>query len=282
MFLLSFVCCYAQQDSASSVYDVVYLTKGGVLQGQILSFDEEGGGLVFKDVAGRIYSLSREEYKYFKKDLVYKQKAEKAFVLRTRQDSGWAISGGLAWSYHHIVHDFAPSDYYLNGIESTAFLPLSLKVSALKYLQQNQKVGATVEWGIWSEASPSFQVGMRYEYHYDASRRNIGWYFPVELTFSHLNFQSDYGINDTLFDGQGGYTYPSYASLEIARNDLNFSVGQGMAFYQKNQSVGLVEAYIRPHYQLSQRIAGQASGVTELPDSEYRVLEWGLRVLFEF
>ena len=48
----------AQTDSTEyEIYDVIYLTKGGSLKGEILSFNEFNGLIVFKDNNGRKYSL---------------------------------------------------------------------------------------------------------------------------------------------------------------------------------------------------------------------------------
>jgi len=56
----------AQDSTRYEVYDVIYLKDNRVLKGQILSYDSQLGGISFKDMYGRVYNFSRDEYKYFK------------------------------------------------------------------------------------------------------------------------------------------------------------------------------------------------------------------------
>ncbi|MEO0581136.1 MAG: hypothetical protein AAF135_02830, partial [Bacteroidota bacterium] len=70
--LLSYPLMHAQDQPET--YDRIVLKKGGILRGEILSFDEEDGDITFKDEYGRMYSLSREDYKYFEEDQPYKKK----------------------------------------------------------------------------------------------------------------------------------------------------------------------------------------------------------------
>ena len=47
---------FAQDSTRYEVFDVVYLTDGTVLRGQILSYDAQGGGLSFRDTQNRVYN----------------------------------------------------------------------------------------------------------------------------------------------------------------------------------------------------------------------------------
>jgi hypothetical protein len=66
----------AQDSTRYEVYDVIYLKDNRVLKGQILSYDSQLGGISFKDMYGRVYNFSRDEYKYFKEKQNFPIKAK--------------------------------------------------------------------------------------------------------------------------------------------------------------------------------------------------------------
>lgn len=78
----------SQDSTRYEVYDVVYLTDGRVLKGQILSYDSQLGGISFRDSYNRVYNFSREEYKYFLEKQNFPVNNKKSKALRERKSDG--------------------------------------------------------------------------------------------------------------------------------------------------------------------------------------------------
>lgn len=237
--------CYAQNDSTTS-YDLVYLTKGGVLKGEILSFDEVSGSMVFKDVVGRKYSLAREDYKYYVENYVFPVRRKKKFELRDRKENETEFSAGLSFHYLNYVNDFRSDEHYISGNDAVGDIPLSLKLSYGKYHSRRHYYGVNVDMGLLSYHKNRLGLGVRYAYHYDGYKSNTAYYLPVELNYFRSRFSDDYSVNDTLFDGNGGYEYPRVSSVETYLSGFNFQLGQGIAFIGKEKrSIALEIALIK-------------------------------------
>lgn len=250
--LLGCLSAFAQTDSLKTeIHDVLALEKGGLIRGEILSFDAIGGGIVFEDLNGKIYSLAREEYQYFKEDQVFEIKQKGPKVLHPRKESGWEIQLGISAAYLAMVHDFTADVYYLNGVESLADLPVALKVAAGTYLNPSNYLGFTAEFALATETAPNYQAGLRYKHFYDAGTTNLGLYIPVELTYQHLNITSNFAVNDTVFTG-GGFTFPDDQDLTTTVNAASISLGQGFAFMLANEKSVAIELTLLAHLQLSQ------------------------------
>ena len=67
-FFLLNVLAFAQQDSIESKsYDIIYMKSGATLKGDILSFNEKEGSLVFRDIDNRVYSVSKRRIPLFQR-----------------------------------------------------------------------------------------------------------------------------------------------------------------------------------------------------------------------
>lgn len=251
--VLGSISAIAQTDSLKTeIHDVLALEKGGLIKGEVLSFDAIGGGIVFKDLNGKIYSLAREEYQYFKEDQVFEVKQKGPKVLHPRKESGWEIQVGVSAAFLDMVHDFEADDYYLNGVQSTAYLPVSFKVGAGKFLNRSNFLGVTAEFALATETTPNYQAGLRYKYLYDAGTSNVGLYIPVELTYQQLDITSNFSVNDTAFSS-GGFSFPDNQDLTTSVNAASISIGHGFAFMMADKRSFSIELTLLAHLLLSQQ-----------------------------
>lgn len=251
--MLVSVSVFAQTDSTKTeIHDVLALEKGGLIKGEVLSFDAIGGGIVFRDLNGKIYSLAREEYQYFKEDQVFETKQKGPKVLHPRKESGWEFQVGVSAAFLAMVHDFEADDYYLNGVQSTADLPVSLKAGVGRYLTPSNYLGFTAEVALLTETAPNYQLGLRYQHFYDAGKNNVGLYIPVEVTYQHLDITSNFSVNDTAFV-DGGFTFPDDQDLTTAVNAASISLGHGFAFMLANEKSIAIELSLLAHLLLSQQ-----------------------------
>ena len=268
----------AQTDTLrTEVHDVLCLLKGGEIKGTILSFDEIGGGIVFRDLNGKVYSLAREEYRYFIEDKEFEVKQKGPKVLHPRKESGLAIQVGLSAAYLDLSHDFTPDDYYLNAVQSQADMPVALKVVAGSYLNRANFIGLTAEYALLSGNSPSWQAGLRYLHQYDGYKTNLGLYIPLELAYQHQVVTANFALNDTIFDGTGGYSFPDNRDLTASMNAVSISAGHGFAFMLANEKSVSLELTIVAHLLLSQQFEDLPR---EAPDSRFITRGAKLAVVF--
>ncbi|MDP5168871.1 MAG: hypothetical protein NWR72_01395 [Bacteroidia bacterium] len=251
LFLLLNFSLQAQDSTKTEVHDVLCLEKGGLIKGEILSFDKIGGGIVFKDLNGKVYSLAREEYQYFIEDKIFVAKEKGPKVLHPRKESEWEVHLGMSAAYLNLSHDFTVDDYYLNGVTSQANIPLCFKAGAGKYLNSSNYLGLTAEFAFASENTRYYQAGLRYKHQYDGGKSNVGLYVPVELCYQHQDIKSNFGVNDTLFTGQG-FEFPTYKDLSTSVHAVSLSAGHGFAFMLANNKSVSVELMALSHLFLSQ------------------------------
>ncbi len=238
---------------ADTTYDVVYLKKGGMLKGEILVFEERDGDLTFRDTKGRVYSLSREDYDYFIEDKVFavKGRAKANRVIRPRKETEMELSVGFSAAYLFLAHNLKPDDYYLNGIYSELYFPMSFKFGAGKYLNKQNFIGLNAEFAFALEGENYFNLGLRYIYQYDAHKSNTAFYIPIEAGFNRLAITERFSVSDTLFD-DNGWSYPSDRYIETYFNSLGVSLGQGVSFILNNKKSISLELSFFKNFILSQ------------------------------
>ena len=79
---------------------------------------------------------------------------------------------------------------------------------------------------------------LRYCYQYDANKRNVAFYLPVELNYFRSNYDHNFQVNDTVIETSGGGTsisYPSNKNLEYSLSAVSVSLGQGIGFIMNNK-----------------------------------------------
>ncbi len=247
VFVLLTIFCFntsasAQKDTSDYlIYDVIYLKKGGTLWGEITSFDEVTGGIVFKDQYGKTYSLGRDDYDYFIQDKVVvnrkKKRAEK--VIYPRKDGELAFYAGVTTEYANYNNNLTPDDYYLNSFGATnTSIPIAFKFGAGKYLSRQHFVGLTAEVPLISDMK-YFKAGLRYQYQYDGNKKNTAFYVPFELHYSNMKPIFLYDVADTTFTNTG-WSYPTQTEIPVTLNALDFNFGHGFQFMvQEKKSINL-------------------------------------------
>lgn len=249
-FLMMFISSniFAQDTTQYEVYDVIYLTDGRVLKGQILSYDSQLGGISFRDVHGRVYNFSREEYKYFleKQNFPISNKKQKA--LRERKSDGIRFNLGLNFNYFYGLEKI--EDDALSKRINTQGYAICLSGTIGKYFTRNHFVGATTEIGIKASYPRFYNVGIRYNYEYDRKQNNLAMYIPVELKYQHMILQNS-GISyseTTEWGSSSGNYYPKTDFSTIL-----LSVGHGFGFILKRGGSFNIELAYQRHITLSQK-----------------------------
>jgi hypothetical protein len=238
-----------EQNEIVEVYDVVAVYKSTTdgrgrtrnyvseLKGEILNYDESTGVLTFKDKDGRIYSFKSDEYKYFEYDKEFTRKV-KNFVLRPRKESEFEISAGFRASFINLNDNFSADDYYVWSGGGSSDLPISIFLGAGKYFGRRHYLGLNGEMALTSYGSGYISTGLRYCYQYDANKRNVAFYLPVELNYFRSNYDQNFQVNDTVIETSGGGTsisYPSNKNLEYSLSAVSVSLGQGIGFIMNNK-----------------------------------------------
>ncbi|MES2800708.1 MAG: hypothetical protein V4638_11875 [Bacteroidota bacterium] len=286
---------FAQKDSIPQpqtiveVYDVVAIyydhtdSRGhsrrytSEVKGEILSYDESTGQLTFKALDGKMYSLKSTDYKYFqyKKEFV---KKVKQVIVKERKSSGFEFTVGLSAGYFNLNQELTTDDYFINGFEGSADIPICLKVGAGMVLNKNSVAGLTGEYAVWMDNSSYFNVGARYQYMYNPTK-NAAFYLPVELKYSRYQFSSQYSTSDTTDLGGGSWQYPGYLNTKVATNNLELNIGQGISFALKNKKSISLELMLLKQFILSQSFKSESE---RSPTSKFGIIGAKLNVSFNF
>ncbi len=269
LFSIVFLCSQlnAQVDTISKdptvkveIYDVVAIYKEhqdgrgntrqytSELKGEILNYDATTGLLTFKGLDGRMYSFKSGDYKYFEYDKQFTSKVKNK-QLNPRKESEFEFSAGIRASWLTFNDNFTEDDYYLNSNGGHFDLPVSIYLGAGKYFNRRHFAGASGELGVIVDGKNYFMGGLRYAYQYDAYKKNVAFYLPVELQYFNVKANSNFQVNDTVVDVQPGgtvYYYPSNADLNYRLNAFSVSFGQGFSFIMKNKhSIALELSFVR-------------------------------------
>ena len=213
------------------------------LKGEILNYDQSTGVLTFKDDQGRVYSLSSDEYKYFEYDKAFTKKVKK-FVLHPRKEKEYEISAGFRTSFINLNDNFSADDYYVWSEGGISDLPVSIFLGVGKYFGRRHYVGVNGEVALSSYGNGYLSTGLRYCYQYDANKRNVAFYLPVELDYFRSNYDLRFQVNDTIVETTGAgtiYYYPSDKDIEYSFSALSVSLGQGFGFMMSNKQSIAVE-----------------------------------------
>lgn len=245
----SFVSAQTETNPNVLVYDVVYMKDGRVLKGEIIIFEEKDGDITFKDIYGRKYSIKREEYNYFVEDKRFLINKNDTLVIRPRKEKELEISLGFNAAYLNASEDFKADDYYLHAYTSTVhFTPICFKFGIGKYINRQNFIGLSADVALATEIKSYFNVGLKYVHQYDAYKRNVSFYIPVELLFNNLNMSSGYQVNDP------AYTSESYSkTFEVTHSfqSLGLNLGQGVSFILNNKKSVSMELSLFKNYVIS-------------------------------
>jgi len=233
IFFLLNVLAFAQQDSIESKsYDIIYMKSGATLKGDILSFNEKEGSLVFRDIDNRVYSVSKEEYLYFKENILVIPSKEKE--IRPRKYNDILYSVGFSWT------SLSGPDYYYeidNGTSSSNFsvTPICAKLAVGKINKGEHYYGLTTEFALTSGVKNYVNVGLRYAYTFTADQKNVQIYIPAELKYHNLN--SSVGLYGNIENEFFNYRIQS----------VGLNLGTGISFIRDHERAISLEVMLTKH-----------------------------------
>jgi hypothetical protein len=268
---------FAQDSTRYEVFDVVYLTDGTVLRGQILAYDSQGGGISFRDTQNRVYNFSREQYKYFREKQSFPINTKKNKALRARKTGGLSYNIGLNNTY---LYGLEKLD--LNALgkrRSTEGFAIGVQGTIGKYFTRSHYFGACAEVGVLTTDPRFYNFGLHYNYEYDLKATNLARYIPVQLKFQNMILQNS-GIpyvETTPNSSWSGYYYP-----KTEFKTLVFSVGHGFGFILKQGGSFNIDLSYQRHITLSQTFYGlkPADAVGYDPKFQVNGFKLGLSLSF--
>lgn len=229
------------------VYDVIYMKNGKILKGEILIFEEKDGDLTFKDLQGKKYSITREEYDYFVEDKRYFVAKNDTLVIRPRKEKEIEISLGFSVPILFQDNTFkADTNYESTSWGSTMYTPLSIKAGVGKYINRQNFVGANLEIGLSSKMN-YYNIAARYFHQYDAYKKNVSFYIPFEVSFFNINSSHSFLKVDTL----DAYNYTD--QISVNHKILGLSLGQGVSFILNNKKSISLEMTLIKGFTISEK-----------------------------
>lgn len=215
----------------TEVFDVVYMKDGRVLYGEIINFEMKDGDITFKERDGRMYSITREEYKYFIEDQVYKKKA-KDTLINTRKFNEFEFEAGLSLHYFSYNHSFTKDNYYLqsswNG--SYGIIPVNIHAGFGKYFKRKWYAGVEIEVTAFSAAKNSFLAGITGRYQYDSHRTDVAKYICFTGNYQTMVMDVEYQVADSLPNSSGVKEYPGTFKKDMVFSGFNLGIGHGFQF----------------------------------------------------
>lgn len=259
-------------------YDVISTKTRGLIKGEILSFDEASGTIVFRDTQGRTFTFGREEYDYFKENQSFPVKKKKELVLRERKNDEFAFEAGLGIAITTINQKFSNSEKVVYGGDMQYFdEPINLKVVGGKYLDSKNFAGVTVEYAMTSTSETSIGAGLRYKHYYDSQKKNIGLYIPVELLYTSITGDSRFSTTDTTFV-PGGWVWPSDVEVSSTFQAITLSIGPGVSAILADKKMISFEVAVMTQFGLNEEY--DLEGLE--PDSRFDAYGFKGTLLFGF
>ena len=274
---------FAQSDSTkkSVVIDIVHMKDGTVHRGEIISFNENNGTIVFKDTFGRKFTFVQADYKYYEENVVIQERNKKPFELRPRKESGLEVGLGMNISAVNFNSSFEPdSNYIYTSSGGYYYIHSNLKLSAGKYLNRQNFIGGVAEIGVSNGLRNYFSVGARYFNQYDGYKSNVGFYVPIEVKFTSFKETSRYEVVDTWSTTGGGLVFPitSDKDIEAQLTTVQFSIGHGFAFILHDKKSIQLELSYSKHFVLQTNFLK----VVDLPKNSFTVGTLGISAMFNF
>lgn len=245
------------------------MKKGVDIKGEIQSFNEQNGLIVIKDIEGRFHTLSNEEYDSFEKGKTFEKRIR---AIRSRKEEGISFSIGLTSMLMYIDEDFSPDDTFLEAY-GVGDVPISLKVGASKYLDNQNIIGLTAELAVVTENDSYYNIGARYLYLF-SPKKNTSFYFPVEIKYARLRFKEPYYINspNPIYDTERIAVETSITASEI-------NIGQGVSFSLKNKKSFSIELMFVNEFILSKDFQ---SIIKTKPENDHKVYAVKIGLLMDF
>lgn len=262
----------------TQTYDVVYMKDGRVLYGEILNFEMKDGDITFKDRYGRMYSITREEYRYFIEDKPFKVK-QKDTIVNARKFNETEFEIGISAAYYSYNHTFTKDNYFLqstwNG--SAALIPVNIHLGFGKYFKRTFYAGIDADLGVVTSAKQAFQIGLTGRYQYDSHKSNVAKYVSLSLAYQTLVADIGYEVADSI-DHNGVMEYPGQIQRDIILRGVNFGVGHGFQFQFLNMRSMNLEINLFKQFGTKGNLVNQDSAHT--PSSTFSA--FGLRLMLAY
>lgn len=238
------------------------MKDGRILRGQILIFEEKDGDITFQDLYGRKYSLTREEYSYFEENqIIRERKSKNDTIVKVRKENQFEFSVGLTYGTYMPTASFKPDAYYLQNLNNSYYFPISLQLGAGKYFNRKNFVGVNLNYALISGASPTFNANLRYQFQYDAYKRNTACYIPVEFGYHSLNYSTSFYVTDSIAPTQ--YSWIKQIDTDVKISSLNLGIGHGFNFMMKNTHSIALEFLVYKYFTMSQKFEALLKGAPE-------------------
>ena len=265
----------AQDDTTKLVYDVIYMKDGRVFKGEILSFNENNGTIIFKNNDGSKYTFKAEEYDRYKENVAYD--AKKDFELRPRKESGLEFQVGFSAAHVGMNPNLVVDDYYLSGGYLISSLVAGVKIGVGTYLNRQNFIGGSVELGFTSSPKNYLSAGFRYLYQYDGYKKNVAFYLPIEAHFTSMKGKSQYKVADTSYFSDGSIAFDfAYRDVDVKFSMASVSLGQGFSFILNNKkAVGVEISFIKYFVLISDVLA-----VPKQPKTDFTLNGFKLALLY--
>lgn len=227
-------------------YDVVYLTGGGILRGEIKALDEQTGGISFVDVNGRHYFLVAGDYEYFVEDKVFDVKKKGPKVIHPRKSGEIMKSIGFVANDLERNHSLNSDGTYHNAPTGYPDWGLGVEMSVGKFDEEESYLGGFVGFGLIGDSDVYLSVGGEYQFGFSKPDANHGGYIPIQLYYNLNQFDMEYDVIDISMGWQ-------WENVEITHQSLGFAIGYGTRFFRADKKSVVLELMMFNHMQLSEK-----------------------------
>lgn len=276
ILVLSFSCFaggFAQGEVASVVtYDVIYLTEGGILKGEIKALDEQTGGISFVDVNGKHYFLVAGDYEYFIEDKVFDVKNKGPKVIHPRKSGEIVKSIGFVAYDLERNHEFNADQTYYNAPYGYPDIGMGVELSVGKVEEDESYLGGFMGFSLITGSDINLSAGVEYQYAFSKPETNRGGYVPIQVYYNLNQFDMQYETIDM------SLMWTS-ENVQITHQSLGLSIGYGMRFFRADMKSIVAEFQMFRHMKLSQTFE-HALDVD--PNSDFDLFGGKLMVGFEF
>lgn len=237
-------------DRDTVVLDVIHTKDRGIQRGEILSFNESNGVVVFKDQQGRRFTFSQKDYHYFEENVEVRVR-HKTQIFHPRKSKGYSFSAGTSAGYFWIDDQFQQSANFIESSNELNDLPICIQLGLERIFDERQSVRLAVETSLFAYMDSYSSVGLQYKHLFHPSQ-NVSFYLPIELKLSTAQFDTYFTLSDTIFY-PNGWSYPTHTTYSAVLNSAEFHLGQGMSISLKDQKSIQMELLLFKQFTLSQQ-----------------------------
>ncbi|MFT5821625.1 MAG: hypothetical protein ACI8ZM_002879 [Crocinitomix sp.] len=262
----------AQRKDSVVTYDVVQLTNGYLIKGEIIAFDKEDGDLTFVEVGGRKYFLGKKDYEYFEEDKEFRIKSQvkKKVDLHDRKETEFEFTVGVNVSYFSIGADLSGDNTIYTGFGDRNHSPICVNLGAGKYFTRRHFIGVEVEAPIISDAK-IVSANIKYKFQYDPYQKNIALYIPFGIEYTFLRspiVPFDHNPDNSLKE-----------EFDMTFNAFGLSVGHGFSYIMKNKKALTIDFSLQKYFLVTEKF-NEAIPVSELPIADFSLLgfRFGMKI----